>query len=101
MRIVVILSLLSTTPAFAQALVPPNDQQIARAYAICNDPTNPKRIGIGSVGKRPPDAGKYRPEFQEQCELADAEHKKRGLAAKAKQDADLNELNALTGKATK
>lgn len=88
-------SLWLTTPAFAQQ-PPPTDQEVAAAKKeFCGDD---RRVGIGSHSNRPPDAGQYKPEWKARCEAIDAEHEKRGLAAKAKQADDQKRLDSIIGR---
>lgn len=88
------IAMLFVIPAFAQA--PPTDQEIAEAKrTFCGAD---HRVGLGSIGNRPADAGQYKPEWREKCGYLDAEHEKRGIAAKAKQADDQKKLDSLIGR---
>lgn len=91
------IAMLFVIPAFAQA--PPTDQEIAEAKrTFCGAD---HRVGLGSIGNRPADAGQYKPEWRDECKLIDAEHEKRGLAAKTKQADDKSKLNSIIGRIAK
>lgn len=77
----------------------PTDQEIAAAKKeVCGDD---KRVGMGPLNNRNPDMGKYKPEWRARCEAIDAEHEKRGLAAKAKEAGDQGRLDSIISRLPK
>lgn len=96
-KLLSIIVVLFSGAALAQVASTLSDQEIADVHAICNDTVIPKRVPLGTLGNRPLDAGQYKPEWK-QCATIDVEHRKRGLAARAKQEAEQKKLDELVGR---
>lgn len=107
-KIIVIAALFASTSALAQPAgtstgsaqsnPPPTDQEIAEAHKLCD--TQSHRIPAGIIRQPLPEGfgpGQYKPEWK-QCNAIDAEHEKRGLAAKAKQADDQKRLDSIIGR---
>lgn len=85
---------------------PPTDQEIAARHKVCNQvdhmvPIGAIRNGPDGKDKRPEGAGGYLPEYKALCEVIDAEHARRDLAAKAKKAKEIEELNSIIGRISK
>ena len=88
---------------------PPNDDEIAAAVASCqkkeNFDTIPPKDAQGKEVKFPGSGAastrEYKTEFAAPCKTIEAEHEKRGLAQKAKQQDDLKRIGNVSDRLKK